>query len=306
MTSHFLKNTLSAVFVFLLSTPAFASKSKDRDFIKSQVGCFEVEFNFVETLALQPGYQFHEPHKSRGLEWVGVDAESSGHVALQHILVFSNGEVQKHWRQEWDYKAKKRLDYIAPSTWQNIATKAQKGEWTQRVYQVDDGPRYECSAPVVRRQGAEYWECETWSPLPRREFSKRSDYNILQRRNRHQITNYGWVHEQDNTKILLAAGVQTPIAIEKGITPYKRVEDSRCEPAKLWWQNNKQVWNTIQAVWKDVYDRCDVLTFATPAGAGPLWAKLFTIAEQFQAQSFNKQALEATTFEAISKYLTCN
>ncbi len=61
---------------------------------------------------------------------------------------------------------------------------------------------YEGSATWVHVDGKSYWENTTDAPLPRREFSKRSDYNVMTRRNRQEITDYGWVHEQDNDKVL--------------------------------------------------------------------------------------------------------
>ena len=45
-------------------------------------------------------------------------------------------------------------------------------------------------------------ESEADAPLPRREYTKRNDYNVLKRINRHEIKDFGWVHEQDNLKIL--------------------------------------------------------------------------------------------------------
>src|SRR3546814_951309 len=42
----------------------------------------------------------------------------------------------------------------------------------------------------------------TARPLPRREYTKRDDYNVLIGINRHTITPNGWTHEQFNTKVL--------------------------------------------------------------------------------------------------------
>ena len=47
-----------------------------------------------------------------------------------------------------------------------------------------------------------YWENITDAPLPRREYTKRDDYNLMRRGNRHEIVHDGWIHEQDNLKII--------------------------------------------------------------------------------------------------------
>jgi hypothetical protein len=73
--------------------------------------------------------------------------------------------------------------------------------------QVDDSPRYESIGTWVHVDGRHEWQSKTDSPLPRREFTKRSDYNVLRRGNRIYLTPQGWMFEQDNKKI-----VRTPMA----------------------------------------------------------------------------------------------
>ena len=46
-----------------------------------------------------------------------------------------------------------------------------KKQWTQKVYQVDDSPRYSGSATWVHVDGKRYWQNKTGAPLPRREYS---------------------------------------------------------------------------------------------------------------------------------------
>ena len=104
-----------------------------------------------------------------------------------------------------------------------------KGQWTQKVYQVDDSPRYEGSASWIHRDGKSYWENTTPAPLPRREFSKRSDYNVTMRGNRHEITSDGWVHDQDNKKIQKEDDSQFVLAHEKGYSTYTKVPDSNAK-----------------------------------------------------------------------------
>ena len=70
-----------------------------------------------------------------------------------------------------------------------------------KVFQVDDGPRYQGSGTWVHVDGKSYWESTTPAPLPRRERDIRN-YNLTIRGNRVEIMDYGWAHIQDNSKII--------------------------------------------------------------------------------------------------------
>ena len=97
--------------------------------------------------------------------------------------------IVKHWRQDWLFQNTDFYSYNGDNQWKYV-TKSKdevKGQWTQKVYQVDDSPRYEGSATWVHVDGKSYWENTTDAPLPRREYTKRSDYNITVRGNRHEI-----------------------------------------------------------------------------------------------------------------------
>jgi hypothetical protein len=145
------------------------------------------------------------------------------------------------------------------------------------VYQVDDSPRYEGSGTWVHVDGKSYWENTTTAPLPRREYTKRSDYNITLRGNRHEITNSGWVHDQDNRKILRQEGKEDVIiANEKGYNTYKKVPETRCSVAKEWWIANSSKWEMVRNKWDEVYGRNINLTLKTKVDNKPLYKHLFS------------------------------
>ncbi|MCB0387197.1 MAG: hypothetical protein KDD23_00060, partial [Winogradskyella sp.] len=94
------------------------------------------------------------------------------------------------------------------------------------------------------------------APLPRREYTTRSDYNVTTRRNRHEITNYGWLHEQDNDKVVRADDKEDVIiAQEKGYNTYVKVADSRCKAAQDYWKENQEKWAIVRAKWDEVFAR---------------------------------------------------
>lgn len=92
--------------------------------------------------------------------------------------------------------------------------------------------------------------------MPRREYTKRNDYNITLRGNRHEITDSGWVHDQDNRKILRKEGKEdVVIANEKGYNTYKKVPEARCKVAKEWWIEHNSKWELVRNKWDEIYKR---------------------------------------------------
>ncbi|MDG2228207.1 MAG: hypothetical protein P8L20_10785 [Flavobacteriales bacterium] len=242
---------LSLTFVSFSQT---AKREKDRESIKKMCGCFEVEFKFSETFNYSEDslYVPSENKIAHALEYAQLVQEKDDLIMIQHLLIVgdeSNPHIVKHWRQDWLFENKDFYSYDGDNKWDFLKKNESDvaGNWTQKVYQVDDSPRYEGNGSWVYVDGKTYWESETNAPLPRREYTKRSDYNITLRRNKHIIRDEGWVHDQNNDKILREKRKKDfVIAEEKGINTYKRVPDERCEGAIKWWQENQNFWSLEQ------------------------------------------------------------
>ncbi|MBE60733.1 MAG: hypothetical protein CMB89_00070, partial [Flammeovirgaceae bacterium] len=132
-----------------LTTLAYSQKQKNADIasIKSMCGCYDIEFNFAETFSPQKDYEYHDNYKAGALEYVFAVEESKDKLVLQHLLIVGDSMIVKHWRQDWLYENTNLYTFDQNSTWnyQALDSKAVKGQWTQKVYQVDDSPRYEAS-----------------------------------------------------------------------------------------------------------------------------------------------------------------
>ena len=129
-----------------------------------------------------------------------------------------------------------------------------QGTWSQKVYQIDDMPRYSGVGTWVYLDSIIFWESTADAPLARRETKIRSDYNVLNRGNRVQITNYGWLHEQDNKKINRMDLGEKIIAMEKGYNTYKKVNDNKCELAVDWWIRHFEKWKYVRESWNKRLD----------------------------------------------------
>jgi len=246
-----------------LTVNSQTKKEKDQTSIKDMCGCFEVTFNFAETFSYSNDslYKPSETKVDKGLEWAQLVEDEDNKISIQHLLQVGRPDsphIVKHWRQDWLFENTDFYTYNGDNEWV-FETKSKddvKGQWTQKVYQVDDSPRYEGSSTWVHVDGKSYWENTTTAPLPRREYTKRSDYNVTLRGNRHEITNYGWLHDQDNAKVVREKGEEDVIlANEKGYNTYVKVDDSRCQAAQNWWKAHQDKWATVRAKWDEVYSR---------------------------------------------------
>ena len=238
-------------------------KNKDIEAIKKMCGCYEVTYNFAETFNYSKD-SLYIPSKikiSGGLELAVLVEDENDLISIQHILQVgdpSNPMIVKHWRQDWLYENKNTYIFNANNSWiyNDKNKKEVKGQWTQKVFQVDDSPRYEGSGSWVHVDGKSYWENTTPAPLPRREYTIRSDYNLTMRGNRHEITKYGWLHDQDNSKIKRVMGKDDLIiAKEKGYNTYKKVNDNRCSVAKKWWIDNSRKWAIVRSKWEQIFNK---------------------------------------------------
>ncbi|MEL6743726.1 MAG: DUF6607 family protein, partial [Planctomycetota bacterium] len=102
---------------------------------------------------------------------------------------------------------------------------------------------------------------------PRREYTKRSDYHILESINTHTVTPEGWVHEQSSRKLILddAGQPQEVIVHERGLNSYVRVEEERLSAAIDYWQEHKSAWAEIRAAWEPILNQTEV-TIVSEAG----------------------------------------
>ncbi|MEM5539001.1 MULTISPECIES: DUF6607 family protein [unclassified Olleya] len=288
--------TLSLLFLtFTATINAQNKKKQDQDAIKNMCGCYEVTFNFAETFNYSQDslYKPSETKVDKGLEWAQLVEDSDNKIVIQHLLQVGSPEspyIVKHWRQDWLFENTDFYMYNGDNKWTYVSKpkKEVKNQWTQKVYQVDDSPRYEGSATWVHVDGKSFWENITTAPLPRREYTKRSDYNITLRGNRHQTTDTGWVHDQDNEKVLREDGKEDVIlAKEKGYNTYVKVEDSKCQAAQDWWKTNQIKWSKVRTKWESVFARHQDLALQAKVDNKVLYKYLFDDENYSKSEQIN-------------------
>lgn len=264
-------------------TLANAQNKKDNEAIKKMCGCYEVTFRYAETFENSPDttYVGSKRSKSKAIEWVELVEDKKDKIVLQHLLIAGKGEKQmviKHWRQDWLFQNTDLYQYDVNNRWKFISKPKSevKGQWTQKVFQVDDSPRYEQTASWVHIDGKSFWESATDAPLARREEEVRSDYNVLHRRNRHEITHYGWLHEQDNDKVVRKSGEEDfVLAQEKGYNTYKKVSDEKCKVAIAHWAKIKDKWAIVRQEWDAIFGKKQDITLYDKVEGKALFDHLF-------------------------------
>src|SRR6185503_19879463 len=161
-----------------------------------------------------------------------------------------------------------------------------RGLWSQAVFQVDDSPRYESLGEWEHYGSYSAWTSgRTARPLPRRESSVRSDYQILEGTNRHTLTPTRWVQEEENLKLVLdeqgqpAAHVPYP-SREVGVARYEHVVDFDFSAVDSYWQRTGQFWRDVRAAWEGVYAERDAFEYLEEVDGQEMFVPLFEHAER--------------------------
>ena len=242
-----------------------------------------------------PGFEADQPYQSWATEVIDVIEDTGDRIVLQHVIVMEYVDVdgniqgpvvQKHWRQDWVWQDTTIHAYSGDDSWAEQIFSADEvaGRWSQAVYQVDDSPRYEALGDWVHLANYSAWTSDdTWRPLPRRESSVRDDYNVLIGTNRHTITPTGWVHEENNLKVLLddagaSAAWESVLARELGINRYEVIEGFDFSARDTYWQATADFWTDVRAEWARIYAENENFSLEVPDGAAPLFAPMFEYA----------------------------
>ncbi len=287
--------------------PAATSYQKDKESIKALCGCFEVEFKYKETFGYPKDYKLKDPYFNSALEWVSYEEQPDSSIKMQHILIIDDQTIIKHWREDWSYQNNIIYKYDKDYHWNRITLNPStvKGTWTQKVFEVDDRPQYEGVATFSYFDGNTLWQSKVDAPLPRREYSKRSDYNVLNRYNRLYITDTGYLHEQDNQKIARHDNTaDTLVAEEKGYNSYKKVADSKCKAGIEWWEKNKVFWYDVRSVWNELLPAQNDLKVNRVVEDKTLHEKLFTLnIELLKEKKYDSEKAKKEILKTIKEHL---
>lgn len=265
-------------------------KAQDRAAIRALAGCYTVTFDFAETFAMAPDYVYRDRYSERAKEYAFIIEEDENTIAIQHILYATDTALIKHWRQDWVYENRDVLRFVRNHEWRKERLSAEQvaGTWTQKVYQVDDTPRYEGYGTWVHVDGQHFWRSTAEAPIPRRDSQVREDYNLLRRGSHVEVFADGsWVIDQDNDKVIRGAdGTDTVLCQEKGI---ERFTPTDFDPHKSreFWAARKAFWTDVRLAWADVIARH---THIRVNAHKKLYQGQFRLAERFANDNYDATA----------------
>ena len=167
--------------------------------LHSMAGCYLVDFSYTETDSLKAGYavdhRVYDVNRDKSVkEWIYIDDITPTRLRLQHVLfateldgTLMDGSQLKHTGEDWEFQAPFLYDFTGPNTWavKDIRSTNQ-GQWTRKITNLDDGLRYQCSAPWLATAAFPEWSCSNYAPIPGRETRDmaRKDYDALDRTTR--------------------------------------------------------------------------------------------------------------------------
>jgi hypothetical protein len=282
------------------------AQPEGKQVVNKLCGCFEVEFKYAETFSPDPNYKYHERDEINGGVELSLPIEvSDKKIVIQHLLVITDSLIVKHWREEWTYENPVLWVYKGDKTWvkETVPAEQVKGKWTQTVWEVSDEPRYQGFSQFVNLDGKIIWQNTTDAPLPRREYSIRSDYNILKRTNRLNITDSGYIHEQDNEKIIRSNGTDKLLTQERGINSYKRLDDKQCAAAKYYWEKNKLYWDKVRKVWADYISTQTIISLKTKVEGKLLHEYLINLSKEYAAKKISDADINGRIKAEINKFI---
>ncbi len=301
-----MKRVFGIAAVLFISLNGIAQDPADRKIIDKLCGCFEVVFKYAETFSPVTGYKFHERDETGGTAELALPIEvSDKKIVIQHLLIVSPTVIVKHWREEWTYENPVIWKYKGDRVWvkETLPLEKVKGKWTQTVWEVADEPRYQGFSQFVSLDGKMIWQNTTDAPLPRREYAVRSDYNILRRTNRMNITDTGYVHEQDNQKIIRSAVNDQLLVEEKGLNTYKRIADKECAAALIYWEKNKDYWGRVRQIWSDYLNTHDAISLKNKIDNKFLHEYLIAQAKDYAANKIEANAIDAMIKNELTRFI---
>jgi hypothetical protein len=269
-------------------------------------------------------YEPKRPYQSWGTEKIYVIEDRGNFISLQHLLVSrhvgDDGKivgpmVTKHWRQDWQFEPESQFVYRGQNTWQNVPVPAQarNGAWRQSVYQVDDSPRYSGVGRWEHFGNYSTWTGgEGWRPLPRREYSVRDDYQVLAGTNRHTITPTGWLHEQQNNKVVLDASGSPAqdkpvIGREFGFNRYELITGFDFSAGDAYLTATEPMWRAVRAEWNTLLAGKGPLKLKGAPDRDQLFMPLFEMAEALEkappADAAAKAQMLADARARVREYL---
>ena len=151
----------------------------------------------------------------------------------------------------------------------------------------------------------------TLRPLPRREFSVRSDYDLLWGTNRITILPAGWVQEEDNLKMVITnpkdiEANQSFKSREAGIARYEVINDLDVSAAQIYWSETELFWKDVRDAWENLINENGSFHIRDKVSDKPLFSRMFAYAAALEENSYNAKDSQEFVQKTLAAYVVFN
>jgi hypothetical protein len=299
--------------------PSMAEDQLDlgRRAISSMAGCFLVDYSYVETEALRPGYvrdpRVYDVNREKSVkEWISIEPLSERRFWLQRILFSTDlggavreGSIIRHQSEDWEYDAQFLYEFVAPQTWHVKDLRASRGVWARKITNLDDGLRYQCAARWRSDTAYPEWSCSNYAPIPGRETRDmgRADYQTLDRATRLVLYGGSWLERQENIKTIHGAQGRSPLAREAGKNWYVRVPDAECAAAQVFTRPRHAFWTLLRETWDSVLTGREPFLEQVPAGQPPRFVRMREVEDDYLARDLSDPAERTAAKKRVLKVI---
>lgn len=299
--------------------PSMAADQLDlgRRAISSMAGCFLVDYSYVETEALRPGYvrdsRVYDVNRDKSVkEWISMEPLSERRLWLQRILFSTDlggavrdGSIIRHQSEDWEYGAPFLYEFVGPRTWHVKDLSALRGVWTRKVTNLDDGLRYQCAARWRSDTVYPEWSCSNYAPIPGRETRdmRRADYQTLDRATRLVLYGGSWLERQDNVKTIHGEHGRSPLARETGKNWYVRLPDAECAAGQAFARPRQAFWTLLRETWDSVLTGREPFIERMPAGQLPRFVRMGEVEEHYLGRDLSDPDARTAAKERILRII---
>ncbi len=291
---------------------------RGRKAIEGRTGCFLVDYSFVETDTLKPGYvrdnRVYDVNKEKSIkEWIFAEDISPTRIRLQHVLMGVNldgklmeGSLLKHTGEDWEFNTPFLYDYAGQSTWTVTSLKDKPDLWTRRITNLDDGLRYQCAAAWKLTTAYPDWSCSDAAPIPGRETRdmQRKDYNQLDRTSRIIVYDSSWLEREANTKVDDKDGVKTRLVKEVGKTWYVRLPDAECSAAQEFVKPRLAFWTIVRETWDQVLKGDSTFVEVRPEKGKPSrYEQILDLEQEYMKKDLADPKISREAHDAVRKVI---
>jgi hypothetical protein len=123
--------------------------------------------------------------------------------------------------------------------------------------------------------------------------------------NRHVITPEGWVHQQENSKLVSREGKRKFLCMERGLNQYRRVSDENSKGgfklARKKWDQTSSFWGQVRNCWDQVIsDTDEPIRYALIVDGNRLMSEVNSMARKAEkGEAINRVAIR----EVLTKFL---